>query len=94
MRYLTVTYMQRAVGRRGEMQQDEVVALARRLRPRDISEASVILDFQDQQVIKASVGDQVAPRDFARIRDYYRQHYSDLIEQLESAYRAKTDDPS
>ena len=85
MRYLIVTYMRRAAGRRRELQQDEVVQVARRLRPRDISEGSVILDFRDHQVIKASLGDQAAPRDFQRIRDYYYTHYRDVIDQLESA---------
>ena len=94
MRYLIVTYMQRAVGRRNETQQDEIVEIVRRIKPRMLSEASVILDFRDRTVIKASLGDQVAPRDFDRIRDYYRQHYSDVIQQLEEANSEKIPDPS
>ena len=93
MRYMIITYMQRARGRGQEPQQDELVAVAKRLKPRDISEASVILDFQTQQVIKASVGDQVAPREFRRIRDYYYQHYAEIIDQLEQVYHEKQDNP-
>ena len=83
MRYLIVTYMRRA-GRRGqEPQQDEVVSVSRRVKPNDLATASVILDFRDRAVVKASLGDQVAPRDFGKIRDYYYQHYRDIIDQLE-----------
>lgn len=84
MRYMIITYVQRA-DRRKQMRQDEQVEVAKRLKPRDLSTGSVILDFRTQQVLKSSVGDQVAPRDFQRIRDYYYQHYRDLIDDLESA---------
>ena len=94
MRYLIVTYMQRAARRGREPQQDEVVAVSRRVRPNDLATASVILDFRDRRVVKASLGDQAAPRDFDRIRDYYHQHYTDLVQELESAHSEKQDNPS
>ena len=84
MRYMIITYIQRARGR-GTMQQDEQVEVARRIKHRDLATGSVILDFRTQQVLKSSVGDQTAPRDFKKIRDYYYQHYRDLIDDLESA---------
>ena len=93
MRYLIVTYMQRATRRGAQTQQDEIVEVSRRLRNNDISTASVILDFRDHKVIKASLGDQAAPRDFHRIRDYYHQHYADVIDQLEAHY-AQPNNPS
>jgi hypothetical protein len=82
---MIITYLQRR-DRRGETRQDEQVEISKRLKPRDLQQGSVILDFHTRQVLKSSVGDQVAPRDFQRIRDYYYQHYKDLIDQLESAY--------
>jgi hypothetical protein len=91
---MIITYVRRAVGRRRELQQDEVVEVTRRLRDRDLSTGSVILDFRDRQVLKSSVGDQVAPRDFQRIRDYYYQHYRDTIDQLEQAHSEKQNNPS
>lgn len=94
MRYMIITYMQRAAGRRQPLQQDEIVEFSKRLRPRDISQGSVILDFRDRSVVKASVGDQAAPRDFQRIRDYYYQHYPEVIDQLEQAHNEKQDNPS
>jgi hypothetical protein len=94
MRYMIITYMARAQGRNRQMQQDEVVAVAKRLRTKDIDFGSVILDFQTRSVLKSSVGDQVAPRDFPKIRDYYYQHYRDIIDQLEKANSEKSDNPS
>lgn len=91
MRYMIVTYIGRARARGAGLQQDEVVAVARRLRDRDLDTASVILDFATHTVTKSSVGDQQAPKDWSRIRDYYYQHYGDLIDQLESAQIKQAD---
>ena len=102
MRYFIVTYMQRAprrtFGAHGmpvtlAPQQDEVVSMSRSLRAKDIATASVILDFRDRLVVKASVGGQVATRDFATIRNYYHQHYAEIIDQLESEQNEQTNDP-
>ena len=93
MRYMIITYMQRAAGRGQKMQQDEVVEVTKRVKPRDLGRGSVILDFRERTVIKASVGDQIAPRDFQRIRDYYYQHYRDLIDELERNNNEKQNDP-
>ena len=84
---MIVTYLQRR-NRRGEIRQDEQVEISKRLKPRDIQQGSVILDFYARTVLKSSVGDQIAPRDFQRIRDYYYQHYKDTIDQLEAACSA------
>jgi ribosomal protein L22 len=89
MRYLVITYMSRASGRKGHLQQDEIVSVANRLRTKDIDTASVILDFANKRVIKASLGDQTAPRDWSRIRDYYHQHYADVIDSLERTHDAQ-----
>ena len=88
---MIITYMSRAQGRSREMQQDEIVGAVTRIKPRDLSTASVILDFKTRAVIKSSVGDQVAPKDWQKIRDYYHQHYQDLIDDLERIYVEKSD---
>ena len=89
MRYMIITYIQR-LDRRRQARQDEQVEVAQRLKPRDLSTGSVILDFRTRQVLKSSVGDQTAPRDFQRIRDYYYQHYQDLIDDLEKQWPQET----
>lgn len=64
---------------------DEVVSVANKIRTKDYQSQSVILDFQTRTVIQASVAGVTAPKDFGRIKDYYRQHYTRLIDQIEGA---------
>jgi hypothetical protein len=67
-------------------QMDEVVAVAKRIRSRDIQSAAVILDFETRTVVKCSMDGVVVPKDWQRIRDFYHQHYSQVIEDLEKRH--------
>jgi len=78
MRYLIISYYRKPSG-----QMDEVVTVARRSRMRDIQSAAVILDFQTRSVVKCSMDGTVAPKDWQRIRDFYHQYYSQVIDDLE-----------
>lgn len=79
---------------------DEVVGVVKNLRDRDIQTCSVILDFKKSQVVKCSLDGTIVPKDWTRIRDFYNQHYSQIIDQLEMANGTKAtaptpqDDPS
>ena len=77
MRYLILTYYQKATG-----QIDEVMAVANSLKKRDHQTANVILDFRTLSVLKCSMGGTVVPRDFNRIVEYYHQHYESTITRL------------
>jgi len=77
MRYLILTYYQKASG-----QIDEVMAVATRLKPRDHQTANVILDFKTLTVLKCSMRGVTVPRDFNRIVEYYHQHYESTISRL------------
>jgi len=77
MRYLILTYYRKASG-----QIDEVMAVSKNLKRRDLQTANVILDFKDQQVLTARMGDAQVPKDWDRIVSYYYQHYSATIERL------------
>lgn len=81
MRYLIINYYRRPTG-----QMDEVVSIARRTRLRDIQSAAVILDFETQTVVKCSMDGVVVPKDWQRIRDFYHQHYSQVIDDLEKRH--------
>lgn len=81
MKYFIVTYFKRPNG-----QMDETVSVSKNIKNRDIQTASVILDFKEGKVIKASLGSNSVPRDFIKIRDFYRQYYSKLMEDLEAVY--------
>ena len=77
MRYLILTYYQKATG-----QIDEVMAVSRSLKTRDHQTANVILDFKTLTVLKCSMNGVQVPRDFDRIVEYYHQHYESTITRL------------
>ena len=77
MRYLVITYYKKANG-----QIDEVMAVTKNLKNRDIETGSVILDFKKITVIKASLNGIQVPRDFNRIAEYYYQHYKSTMDRL------------
>jgi hypothetical protein len=77
MRYLILTYYRKATG-----QIDESMAVSKNVKRRDLQTANVILDFKEQTVVKASMGDQQVPKDWDKIVSYYYQHYAHTIERL------------
>lgn len=77
MRYLILTYYRKSTG-----QIDEVMAVSKNIKRRDLQTANVILDFKDQKVVKAGMGDQQVPKDWDKIVSYYYQHYAHTIERL------------
>ena len=86
MRYLILTYYRKADGRI-----DEVMAVAKNVKNRDLSTANVILDFKKLDVVKCSMGGVNVPRDFNRIVEYYMQHYESTITRLfkENGYQVE-----
>ena len=77
MRYLILTYCKNPNG-----QLDEVMAVSRNLKNRDLQTANVILDFRELKVLKSSMGGVTIPRDFNRIVEYYMKHYEATITRL------------
>ena len=77
MRYLILTYYQKATG-----QIDEVMAVAKRIKNADLQTCNVILDFKTLSVLKCSMGGTQVPRDWDRVVGYYYQHYASTIERL------------
>ena len=84
MRYLVINYYRRPSG-----QMDEVVSITQRTRMRDIQSAAVILDFKTRSVVKCSLDGVVVPKDWNRIRDFYYQHYRQVIDDLEKLHIEK-----
>jgi hypothetical protein len=77
LRYLLLTYYQKPTG-----QIDEVMAVSKNLKKRDLTTCNVILDFKNLSVIKCSMAGTNVPRDFDRIAGYYHEHYAATIERL------------
>lgn len=88
MRYLVITYYQKANG-----QTDEAMAVTRNLKTRDLQMANVILDFKELKVIKASMNGVIVPKNFDTIVQYYIQHYENIITRLfnENGYQVNTE---
>jgi hypothetical protein len=78
MRYMLLTYIRKPNG-----QIDEQVQVTTKLRERDLTTCNVILDFKDKKVEKASIDGTSIPRNWNTIVDYYKEHYPDLISDLE-----------
>ena len=75
---MLLTYIRKPNG-----QIDEQVQVTTKLRERDLTTCNVILDFKDKKVEKASIDGTSIPRNWNTIVDYYKEHYPDLISDLE-----------
>jgi len=83
---MTITYFVQPSGKF-----DESVAVAKNLKNKDLTGASVILDFRDRSVIKCSMNGVTVPKEWKKIRDFYYQHYPQYIDQLERQYNKDTE---
>ena len=77
MRYLLLTYFYQANGKI-----DEGMTVSNSVRTKDWQTASVILDFKDQRVLKASLRENTIPKDWDRIISYYYPFYPAIMERL------------
>lgn len=77
MRYLLLTYCKKPNG-----QTDEIMAVSKNIKKRDIQNCNVILDFKKLTVVKASLEGNNVEHNFDRIAGYYHQHYASTIERL------------
>ena len=77
MRYLTLTYYTKADGKI-----DEAIALSKSIKTRDLQTASVILDFKELKVLKATLRGNAIPKDWDRIVSYYYPFYTNIMERL------------
>ena len=78
MRYLLITFVRKPGG-----QIDELVAVAKRIKPADLQTCNVIIDYAAKKVQKCVVEGKVVDTDFERMDTYYKQVYPNLIAQLE-----------
>jgi len=74
---MTLTYFKRASGKI-----DEVMAIANKVKPRDLQTASIILDFQEQVVLKCVIDGKSMPKEWDTIVAYYYKHYQTTMERL------------
>jgi hypothetical protein len=91
MRYLLITYYLKSDGKI-----DEITAVSKNLKIRDIQTCNVILDFKKLQVVKAHMNGVTVPKDFNKIVEYYIQHYENIIDRLfaENGYERVKAEPA
>lgn len=78
MRYLLITFLRKPGG-----QIDEMVKIAKKLKPADIQTCNVILDYGNNKINKCVIEGKKLDTDWDRMNDYYKKIYPQLIEQLE-----------
>jgi uncharacterized protein YfaA (DUF2138 family) len=61
---------------------DEVMAVAKNVKTRDLQTCNVVLDFKKLEVIKATMDGVTVPKDFDRVVEYYYQYYQSTIDRL------------
>ena len=81
MRYFIVTYLRKPDGKI-----DEQVEIAKALKERDISTASIILDFKEKRVQKSIIQGQNVPVVWDTVVAHYRQVYPDYVAELEKMH--------
>jgi len=90
MRYLCIAYYKKPSG-----QMDEVIAVSKNLKKRDLQTASVILDFKKLQVVTCNLDGVQVPKDWDHIVKYYFEHYENIITRLfdENGYTVEKREP-
>jgi len=78
MRFLLITFFRKPGG-----QIDEQVTVSKKVKKSDNQTCNVILDFAEKKVQRCIIDGKVVDTDWARLVEYYRQIYPQLIEQLE-----------
>ena len=78
MRFLLITFFRKPGG-----QIDEQVTVSKKVKKSDNQTCNVILDFAEKKVQRCIIEGKVVDTDWARLVDYYRNIYPQLIEQLE-----------
>ena len=77
MRYLFLTYYQKPDGKI-----DEAMTVSNKIRMKDWQIVNVILDFKDLKVLKCSVGNTVATKDWDHVVSTYYNYYPSIFERL------------
>lgn len=78
MRYLLITFVRKPGG-----QIDEMVTIAKRVKPADIQTCNVILDYAKKKIEKCVIEGKVVDTDWEKMNEYYKRVYPTLISQLE-----------
>lgn len=77
MRYLLLTFYTKPDGKI-----DEAMAVTKKLKLRDWQTCNIIMDFQDQVILKCVVAGQLQDKHWDKIVSYYYPFYTKIMERL------------
>ncbi len=83
MRYLVVKYIKTPNGN-----YNETITVEKRVKNLDLQEASVILDYKDQKVVKFRSDRTDLDRSYDNLNNFFKGHYPDVVNALEAKYQA------
>ena len=84
MRYFLITYMRKPGG-----QIDEVAAVSRNIKQKDLQTCNVIMDFKERKVVKCVVDGNRVDTDWEKLTEYYKKVYPNVISQIEKEVDGK-----
>ena len=82
MRYFIATYYRKPNGKYSEQAKADS-----KIRNKDLPLATVILDYKERKIVKCNLDASLDQRDFDKLNDFYKQHYLNIIAQLEAKYQ-------
>jgi hypothetical protein len=87
---MLITYFRKADGKI-----DEVMAVSKNVKTKDIQTCNVILDFKKLQVVKCTMEGQNLPKNWDKIITYFYQYYESTITRLlkENGYEITKQEP-
>lgn len=77
MRYLLITYYHRPDGKI-----DENLTVSNKVKNSEWQTASLIMDFKEQKILKATADGTTLPRDWEHIVGYFYLHYPSILERM------------
>ena len=87
MRYLLITFARQPGGLI-----DEQCGFGNSINPKDLQTCNVILDYQQQKVIKCVIEGKIMPTSFEKMHEYYKKVYPNIIDKMEHFQMKKLKD--
>lgn len=87
MRYLLITFVRQPGGRI-----DEQTGFSNIIKTKDLQTCNVILDYQEQKVLKCVIEGKMVPTSFEKMHEYYKKVYPNIIGQMEHFQMEKLQD--
>jgi hypothetical protein len=68
---------------------DEVAAVSRNVKQKDLQTCNIIMDFKERKVVKCVVDGNRVDTNWEKLSEYYKQVYPNVISQIEKEVDGK-----